>query len=98
MPESIANIKRENNELRSKVSTLTEETSRLKDLIQQQGNSAAPSAKETSHSLEFLRNEYDEFLRFKTVANKELQRLSAHWLTKVKAKVKATGNAIDEFQ
>ena len=70
MPDSIANIKGENNELRCKVSTLTEETSRLKDFIQQQGNSAAPSSKETSHSLEFLRNEYDEFLRFKPLPTK----------------------------
>ena len=54
MPESIANLKRENNDLKSKVSTLTEETSRLKDLFQQQRCSAAPSAKEESHSLEFL--------------------------------------------
>ena len=30
MPESIANLKRENNDLKSKVSTLTEEISRLK--------------------------------------------------------------------
>ena len=77
IPESIAK-KRENNELRSKVSTLMEEISRLKDLIQQKSNSAVPSAEETSHSLKFLGKEYDEFLRFKTVANKELQRLSAH--------------------
>ena len=55
-----------------------EEISRLKDLIQQKSNSAVPSAEETSHSLKFLGKEYDEFLRFKTVANKELQRLSAH--------------------
>ena len=54
MPESIANLKRENNDLKSKVSTLTEEISRLKDLIQQQSSSAAPSAKEKSHSLDFL--------------------------------------------
>ena len=55
MPESIANLKRENNDLKSKVSTLTEEISRLKDLFQQQSStSAAPSAKEKSHSLEFL--------------------------------------------
>ena len=30
MPESIANLKRENNDLKSKVSTLTEEILRLK--------------------------------------------------------------------
>ena len=41
MPESIANLKRENNDLKSKVSTLTEEISRLKDLFQQQSSSAA---------------------------------------------------------
>ena len=35
MPESIANLKRENNDLKSKVSTLTEEISRLKDLFQE---------------------------------------------------------------
>ena len=57
MPESIANLKRENNDLKSKVSTLTEEISRLKDLFQQQSSSAAPSAKEKSHSLEFLSKE-----------------------------------------
>ena len=57
MPESIANLKRENNDLKSKVSTLTEEISRLKDLVQQQSSSAAPSAKEKSHSLEFLSKE-----------------------------------------
>ena len=54
MPESIANLNRENNDLKSKVSTLTEEISRLKDLFQQQRSSAAPSTKEKSHSLEFL--------------------------------------------
>jgi len=41
MPESIANL-RENNDLKSKVSTLTEEISRLKDLFQQQSSSVAP--------------------------------------------------------
>ena len=46
MPESIANLKRENNDLKSKVSM--EEISRLKDLFQQQSSSAAPSAKEKS--------------------------------------------------
>ena len=34
MPESIANLRRENNDLKSKVSTLTEEISRLKDLVE----------------------------------------------------------------
>ena len=38
MPESIANLRRENNDLKSKVSTLTEEISRLKDLFQQQSS------------------------------------------------------------
>ena len=38
MPESIANLKRENNDLKSKVSMLTEEISRLKDLFQQQSS------------------------------------------------------------
>ena len=54
MPESIANLKRENNDLKSKVSTLTEEISRLKDLFQQQSSSAVSSAKEKSLRLEFL--------------------------------------------
>ena len=97
MPESIANLKRENNDLKSKVSTLTEEISRLKDLFQQQSSSAAPSAKEKSHSLEFLSKEYDDFLLFKTTANKELQRLSSQ-LSEVKASLDAIANAIDEFQ
>ena len=38
MPESIANLKRENNDLKSKVSMLTEEISRLKNLFQQQSS------------------------------------------------------------
>ena len=97
MPESIANLKRENNDLKSKVSTLTEEISRLKDLIQQQSSSAASSAEETSHSLDFLSKEYDDLLRFKTSASKELQRLSSQ-LSEVKARVDAIANAIDEFQ
>ncbi|CAH3192480.1 unnamed protein product [Porites evermanni] len=97
MPESIANLRRENNDVKSKVSTLTEEISRLKDLFQQQSSSAAPSATEKSHSLEFLSKEYDDFLFFKTTANKELQRLSSQ-LSEVKARVDAIANAIDEFQ
>ena len=97
MPESITNLKRENNDLKSKVSTLTEEISRLKDLIQQQSSSAASSAEETSHSLDFLSKEYDDLLRFKTSASKELQRLSSQ-LSEVKARVDAIANAIDEFQ
>ena len=60
MPESIANLKRENNDLKSKVST--EEISRLKDLFQQQSSSAAPFAKEKSHSLEFL-SKYTQSVR-----------------------------------
>ena len=79
------------------VSTLTEEISRLKDLFQQQSSSAAPSATEKSHSLEFLSKEYDDFLFFKTTANKELQRLSSQ-LSEIKARVDAIANAIDEFQ
>ena len=97
MPESTANLRRENNDLKSKVSTLTEEISRLKDLFQQQSSSATSSAKEKSHSLEFLSKEYDDFLLSKTTANKELQRLSSQ-LSKVKARVDAIANAIDEFQ
>ena len=97
MPESIANLRRENNDLKSKVSTLTEEISRLKDLIQQQSSSTAPSAEETSHSLDFLSKEYDDLLRFKTTASKELQRLSSQ-LSEVTARVDAIANAIDEFQ
>ena len=84
-------------QLKSTVSTLTEEILKLKDLIQQRSSSATPSAKETTHSLELTRKEYDEFLRFKTVSNKELQRLNAQ-LTEVKAKVDAIGHAIDTFQ
>ena len=57
MPESIANLRRENNDLKSKVLTLTEEISRLKDLFQQQSRSAASSGKEKSQSLEFLSKE-----------------------------------------
>ena len=97
MPESIANRRKENIDLKSKVSTLREEISRLKDLIQQQSSSAAPSAKEKSHSLEFLSKEYDDFLLFKTIAHKELQRLSSQ-LSEVKTRVDAIANAIDEFQ
>ena len=99
MPESIANLTRENNDLKSKFSTLTEDFSRLKDLFQQQSSSAAPSAKEKSHRLEFLSKEYDDFHLFNTTANKELQRLSSK-LSEVKARVDAiaNANAIDEFQ
>ena len=97
MPESIANLRRENNDLQSNVLTLTEEISRLKDLFQQQSSSAAPSAKEKSHSLGFLSKEYDDFLLFKTNANKELQRLSSQ-LSEVKARVDSIANAIDEFR
>ena len=97
MPESIVNLRKENNDLKSKVSTLTEEISRLKDLIQQQSSSATPSAQEISHSLEFLSKEYDALFRFKTTASKELQRLSSQ-LTDVKIRVDAIANAIDEFQ
>ena len=43
MPESIANLRKENNDLKSKVFTLTEEISRPKDLIQEQSSSDAPS-------------------------------------------------------
>ena len=42
MPESIANLRKENNDLESKVSTLTEEILRLKDLIQQQNQQCRP--------------------------------------------------------
>ena len=101
MPESIANLTRENNDLKSKFSTLTEDFSRIKDLFQQQSSSAAPSAKEKSHRLEFLSKEYDDFHLFNTIANKELQRLSSK-LSEVKARVdaiaNANANAIDEFQ
>ncbi|XP_068675716.1 kinetochore protein Nuf2-like [Montipora foliosa] len=97
MPESIVNLRKENNYLKSKVSTLTEEISRLKDLIQQQSSSAAPSAQEISHSLEFLSKGYYDLIRFKTTASKELQRLSSQ-LTDVKIMVDAIANAIDEFQ
>ena len=65
--------------------------------LREQSSSTAPSAKEKSHSLEFLSKEYDDFLLFKTTANKELQRLSSQ-LSQVKARVDAIANAIDEFQ
>ena len=54
MPESIANPRRENNDLKSKVSTLTEEISRLKDLFQQQSSSAAPSGQKMIISVSVL--------------------------------------------
>ena len=97
MPESIETSKREINDLKPKVSTLTEEISRPKDLFQQQRNSATLSAKEKSHSLEFLSKEYDDFLCFKTTVNKELQQLSSQ-LSEVKARVDAIANTINEFQ
>ena len=57
MPESIVNLRKENNDVKSKISALSEEISRLKDLIQQQNSSAAPSTQEVSHRLEFLSKE-----------------------------------------
>ena len=42
MPESFANIKREKNQLKSQVSTLTEEISGVKDLTQQQSSNSVP--------------------------------------------------------
>ena len=55
------------------------------------------SAEETSRSLEFFSKEYDDLLRFKTTASKELQRLSLQ-LSEVKTRVDAIANAIDELQ
>lgn len=42
MPESFANIKREKNQLKSQVSTLTEEISGVKVLTPQQSSNAVP--------------------------------------------------------
>ena len=72
---------------------------KLKDLIEQQSSSAAPTYEETVHSLEFLSKEYDELHRFRTKAKDELQRLLVSTkLTELKVKVDAISNAIDELQ
>ena len=48
-------------------------------------------------SLDFLTKEYDDLLRFKTSASKELQRLSSQ-ISEVKPRVDTIANAFDEFQ
>ena len=54
MPESIANLRRENNDLKSKVSTLTEEISRLKDLFQQQSSRSEDDCVEVSRLIKLF--------------------------------------------
>lgn len=98
MPESVANLKRENNSLKAQVSTMADEISRLKEMIEQKiGNTVSPTSNDGVRSVEFLSKEYDDLNCFRTMAKKELQRLSTS-LAELKTKVDAIANVIDEFQ
>ena len=98
MPESVANLKRENNALKAQLSTMADEIAKLKETIQQHSNGAvSPASEEGARSVEFLSKEYDDFNRFRAEAKKDLQRLSAK-LTELKIRIDAIGNAVDEFQ
>ena len=98
IPDSVANLKRENNALKAQLSTMTDEIAKLKDMIQQHGGSTTPASEGDSiQSVEFLSKEYDDLHHFKTMAKDELHRLNAK-LAELKVKIDAIGNAIDEFQ
>ena len=98
MPDSVTNLKRENNALKAQLSTMTDEIAKLKDMIQQHGSGTTPASEGDSiQSVEFLSKEYDDLHRFRTMAKDELHRLNAK-LAELKVKVDAIGNAIDEFQ
>ena len=55
MPESVANLKRENNSLKAQLSTMADEISRLKEMIEQKiGNTVSPTSNDGVRSVEFL--------------------------------------------
>ena len=55
MPESVANLKRENNALKAQLSTMADEIAKLKETIEQHSNGAvSPASEDGARSVEFL--------------------------------------------
>ena len=60
MPDSLPNLKREK-ALKAQVSTMADEISRLKEMIEQQiGNTVSPTSNHEVRGVEFLSKEYDD--------------------------------------
>ena len=77
---------------------MSDETTKLKELIQRPSDSGIVlSSEEGAHCVEFLSKKYNDLHLFRGMAKDELQRLSAK-LEELKAKVDTIGNAIDENQ
>ena len=68
MPDSVANLKRENNSLKAQVSTMADEISRLEEMIEQQiGNTVSPTSNDGVRSVELLSKEYDDLNCFRAM-------------------------------
>ena len=98
-----AALRRENQELKQQIQTLSAELESLKSLITHQLAAESHETQGTSldaeikSNLEFYSKEYDDLSKFRRQAQSEIQRLSSR-LTELSSKVDAVGKAVDELQ
>ena len=98
-----AALRRENQELKQQIQTLSAELESLKSLITHQRATESHDTQgtsldaETKSNLEFYSKEYDDLSKFRRQAQSEIQRLSSR-LTELSSKVDAVGKAVDELQ
>ena len=98
-----AALRRENQELKQQIQTLSAELESLKSLITHQRATESHETQgtsldaETKSHLEFYSKEYDDLSKFRRQAQSEIQRLSSR-LTELSSKVDAVGKAVDELQ
>ena len=98
-----AALRRENQELKQQIQTLSAELESLKSLITHQLAAESHETQGTSldaeikSNLEFYSKEYDDLCKFRRHAQSEIQRLSSR-LTELSSKEDAVSKAVDELQ
>ena len=98
-----AAIRKEHQELKQQIQTLSAELESLKSLMTHQGAVAesheTPGTSldaATKSNLESYNKEYDDLSKFRRQAQSEIQRLSTR-LTELSSKVDAVGKAVDDL-
>ena len=98
-----AALRKENQELKQQIKSLSAELESLKSLITHQLAAESHETQgtsldaETKLNLEFYSKEYDDLSKFRRQAQSEIQRLSTR-LTELISKVDAVGKGVDELQ
>ena len=104
MPEKVATLKRQNEQLKSQIAELSSELKNLKELLEKRRTSdlirestTGTSDHEMERSLQFYSDYYDDLNSFQTKAVWELKCLSDR-LSKISTEVQSISKAIDGLQ